>query len=528
MKLALSLKRVGIVALAMISASSAMAQISSGVTLKSHINLATFGSESGNDCWGYVSPSGREYAIMGLSNKVAYIEVTDPNNPVVVKTIPHSASLWGGIKVYKNFAYSTTETAGTGIQVVDMSDIDNGNVTLVRTLTNPSRAHTLVMDSVNGYLYSCGTRGGSGTTLCFDLTDPSNPVQVGPASMTTDYQHEGLLINYTSGPMAGKQIWYGFSEGRGVDVYDFTNKNNPIMIKRIVYPNMNYCHQGWISADGQYLYVDDELDEGGLGVNTRSLVFNIADPLNSFFVGTFSTNLPAIDHNQYVDDGFVFQANYRSGLRIFDTSITPETPTQVGFYDTYPADDLRAFDGAWTNYPFLPSGNVIIADINTGFYLVDPSVATTRTKAPVGFATMLGTLVSGGLSDLSTVDNNVVQLGQGALSPDGYVASMEAWTAAFDSHPDSIQVSVVSRGTTGGFNQSVELYDWEHSAWVQVKLSSLPTSFGTAVGLVTNNTSDFVQSETNMIRVRVRWSPLSRTGARLLAHVDQIKFSIKR
>ncbi|MFM9872332.1 MAG: choice-of-anchor B family protein [Fimbriimonadaceae bacterium] len=529
MKLALSLNRAGLIALAILSVSVAVAQVSQGVTLKSHIGLATFGASSGNDCWGYVSPSGREYAIMGLNNMVAYIEVTDPSNPVILKTIPHSSSTWGDIKVYNGFAYSVTETAGTGIQVVDMTDIDNGIVTLVKTLTFPSRAHNVALDTQNGFLYTCGTRGGSGTTMCFSLANPANPVQVGPASMTTDYHHDGQLVNYTSGPMAGKQIWYGFSEGRGVDVYDFTNKNAPIMIKRIIYPNMNYCHQGWISEDGQYLYVDDELDEGGLNVNTRSLIFNVSDPINAFFVGTFSTNLPAIDHNQYIDDGFSFQSNYRSGLRIFDTASTPEAPLEVGFYDTYPADDARAFDGSWSNYAFFPSGNVIISDINSGFYVVDPSAAVTRKKAPIGFTTTFGSLMNGNLAGLSAVDGNFVQFGPGTVPPtDGYSSAMESWVTSFDSHPDTIKVTVVSRAVNAGCQQSLEIYDWAHSSWVQLNFSSTTTSFGSISGLITTNTSDFVQPLTNVVKARVRWQPFSRTGARLVAQIDQIKFELKR
>ena len=62
---------------------------SSNVTLLSWFPLNTFGTNasSGNDCWGYVSPSGREYALMGIreagrlsrlvDNLLAYARVTD-------------------------------------------------------------------------------------------------------------------------------------------------------------------------------------------------------------------------------------------------------------------------------------------------------------------------------------------------------------------------------------------------------------------------------------------------------------------
>ena len=496
--------------------------------MMSHIGLETFGSGSGNDCWGYVSPSGREYAIMGLNNKVAFIEVTDPNNPVILNMIPHLSSTWGDIKVYRGYAYAVTETAGTGIQVIDMTQIDDGIVTLVQTITNPSRAHNVALDTVNGFLYTCGTRGGSGTTLCFNLADPANPVQVGPASMTENYQHDGQLVTYTSGPMAGRQIWYGFSEGRGVDVYDFTDKQNPIFLKRIVYPNMNYCHQGWISEDGKYLYVDDELDENGLQVDTRSLIFNVEDPVNSYFVGTFSTNVPAIDHNQYIDDGFAFQANYRSGLRIFDVFANPIAPVQVGFYDTYPANDNRGFDGAWSTYPFFPSGYVVVSDINTGFYLLDVSEAVTRTNAPIDAAVSAGNLVGGTVGDLASNDGVGMQAGYGPTSSGQFPISFDAWTAAYDEHPDKIKVTVVSKSDSENYAQVVELYDWANNTWKAFDERRFSTSGMSISFTINNNVSDYVQPGTKFIKARVKWRP--RTGAvvRLVATVDQVKFEITR
>lgn len=526
--LASNLKKIGLIALAMTAVSCAFAQVSEKVVLKSHIGLSTFGSGSGNDCWGYVSPSGREYALMGLNNKVAFIEITDPSNPVIIETIPHSSSTWGDIKVYQGFAYAVTETSGTGIQVIDMTDIDNGNVTLVKTLTNPSRAHNVVLDTVNGFLYSVGTRGGTGTTMCFNLADPANPVQVGPDSMTQNYHHDGQLVNYTSGPLAGRQVWYGFSEGRGVDIYDFTDKANPVFLKRIVYPNMNYCHQGWISEDGQYLYVDDELDENGLQVDTRSLIFNVADPVNAFFVGTFSTNLPAIDHNQYVDDGFTFQANYRSGLRIFDVFANSLSPVPVGFYDTFAPNDNRGFDGAWSNYPFFPSGHVIISDINSGFFVVDVSEAVTRTHAPVGAEVALGVLVSGQPSDLATVDGNSMVFTFGSSSVGSFPMAMDAWANAFDDHPDKIKITVVSKSQSDNYAQVIDVYDWAHNQWVSLDERRFLTTGMTTTVVISSNVSDFVQPGTHQVKTRVKWRPRSGDVARLRALVDQVKFEITR
>ena len=51
------------------------------VTLLSWLPLTEFGTNiSGGDCWGYVSPSGREYGIFAHTDGTAFVEITDPWN----------------------------------------------------------------------------------------------------------------------------------------------------------------------------------------------------------------------------------------------------------------------------------------------------------------------------------------------------------------------------------------------------------------------------------------------------------------
>ena len=38
---------------------------------------------------------------------------------------------------------------------------------------------------------------------------------------------------------------------------------------------------------------------------------------------------------------------------------------EVAYYDSYPGSGW-GFDGCWGTYPFLPSGNIISSDINSG------------------------------------------------------------------------------------------------------------------------------------------------------------------
>jgi len=45
----------------------------------------------------------------------------------------------------------------------------------------------------------------------------------------------------------------------------------------------------------------------------------------------------------------------------------------VGFFDTYPENDGTNFNGIWSNYPYFESGNIVISDINRGFFLIRKS-----------------------------------------------------------------------------------------------------------------------------------------------------------
>ncbi len=358
---------------------AAYAQFTSqNISLLSNRTPAQFNTTAGSSCWGYTSPSGREYAIIGGFNRSAYYDVTNPTSPVLIGTIPHTASDWNEMKVYQDFAYVVSEGSGTGIQVVDLRQADQGQVTLLRTITNPGRTHNVVIDTYSGFLYTCGSNEGDATTMIFSLADPTNPVKVG--QWTEAYQHDAQVVTYTSGPLAGRQIFFGYSEGRGIDIIDVTNKANPFRISRTPYPNIAYGHQGWLSEDRRYIYVDDELDEQRFGNQTRSLIFDVSNLSAPQLVTTFTNGLAAIDHNQYVRGNYLYQANYRSGLRVYDIS-NPIAPVEVGWFDTYPGSDSAQFNGAWNNYPFLPSGNVIVSDIERGMFVLDVSQITTS----VGF-----------------------------------------------------------------------------------------------------------------------------------------------
>ncbi|MBL4698248.1 MAG: choice-of-anchor B family protein, partial [Phycisphaerales bacterium] len=347
------------------------------VTLLSHIPLNNFAGLSiitGSDCWGYVSPTGREYAIMGVDGGYGFVEITDPTNPDVIELITGPSSLWHDVKVIGEYAYGVSE-GGSGIQVMDMSDIDNGNVTLVRNWTGGgySTTHNIIVNEEAGTLWLSGSNIGNGGLIHIDISNPELPSIDG--GWTEMYVHDAQVVNWHGGEFDGREIAFcagGFSGGfssTGLRIADVSDPNNTQTLSTLFYPNAGYAHQVWLSTDRKFLYLNDELDEGASVSVTTTRVINVEDLANPFLVGTYTTGLPSIDHNLYTRDGVVYQSNYTSGLRIFD-ALDPANPVEVAYFDTHPESDNATFNGTWSNYPFFPSGNVIISDFERGLFVV--------------------------------------------------------------------------------------------------------------------------------------------------------------
>lgn len=496
--------KIALALVAALAALTASAQFQADkVTLYKNLSLSTLGATAGNDCWGYVSPSGREFAFMGCNNRTAFVEVTDPANPVYFAHIPHSSSTWSDIKVYRNHAYIVTEASGTGVQVVDLSNIENHEVTLVRTIAAPGRTHNIHVDEESGFLYTCGSRDGTGTTMCFNLSSPGNPVQVGASTMTPVYQHDVQVKTFTSGPYAGRQIMFGAGEGRGLEIWDVTDKSAPSLIRRVAYPFVGYCHQGWLSSDYKYFYVNDEFDESQNSITTRTLVFDVSVLETADLVATFTSGRPAIDHNLYFKNGFIFEANYRSGLRIFNANGNPTAPVQVGYFDTYPADDLAQFDGAWSNYPFFPSGTVIISDINRGLFIVDVTEAT-RTKFPVQTATIeRGVAAGGDAGKLGASDDDYMTVKRGITSnqTESPISVVMEGTCLW-TDITKLSFSLEGKVNTAGLQVTLELYDFVSGGWVQPQ--SVAGTMTDSTVTVTGTTVDrFIEAGTKKMKARV-------------------------
>jgi choice-of-anchor B domain-containing protein len=358
-----------------------------GVQLLSWLTLYDlWDMNSGSSGWGYTSPSGREYALIGLSGGTGFVEITDPGNPVKVAMIPGPNSLWHDVRTYQNYAYAVSE-GGSGIQVINLSQIDDGIVTLVNTVTTGGApaTHTVTINEATGYLYRAG--GSSNGLRIYSLANPASPAYVG--AWQQRYVHEATAVKYTSGPYAGKEIVFacgglnGGFQDTGVDILDVTNKSNIQWLSHATYSGRAFCHQAWPSEDLKYLYINDELDEEGT-TKTITKILDITDLSNPVEMPEFYGSKKSIGHNLYVKGDLIFEANYTSGLRVFDAS-DPLAPVESLFFDTWPEGSNASFNSLWQVYPYFQSGVVTGYDIEKGLFVWwvgDPLVSFNHPAGP--------------------------------------------------------------------------------------------------------------------------------------------------
>ena len=354
-----------------------------GFDLVGTISIDVFSANSANDIWGWTdSTTGNEYALVGLNNGTAFVDITG-DELVYLGKLPSAtgSSIWRDIKIYDNYAFIVSEAAGHGMQVFDLTKLrgltSQQNFTADARYTGIGNAHNIVINESIGFAYPVGTARNdafNGGVHFVDIQNPMMPIGVGGYGVN-GYTHDAQVITYT-GPDAdynGREIFIGANENE-IAIADITNKSAPFEISTLSYSNLGYTHQGWFTEDQRFYILGDETDETGFGFNSRTLVFDMQDLDNPEFHFEYFGPTEAIDHNGYVLGNEYYLANYTAGMRVLDiTDIANGNMTEIGFFDTFPSNNAASFNGVWSVYPYFQSGNILINDSNTGLYVVRKS-----------------------------------------------------------------------------------------------------------------------------------------------------------
>jgi choice-of-anchor B domain-containing protein len=377
---------------------------------KNHKDLGSSTGE-GSSSWGWTSDTGREFVVIAQADGAAFAEITSAGKLVYLGRLPKytstSNSIWREIRGFKNYIVFGSEASRHGVQIFDwrkLLTIDPAKpVTFSNTadLTGyfnglPSGStHNIVVNEEKNYAVAVGAVPRTGSCqsglIFIDLSNPAKPTSPGCAS-GDGYVHDAQCIVYR-GPDTrynGKEVCYGFNEDT-LTIYDVTDKKTTNIISRTSYTGASYTHQGWVTNTTwqEFLVVDDEYDEYravGPGASGYAITYfwDIRDLRSPKQTGYFKSPGYGPDHNQFVVDGFTYQSNYGSGLRVLDVRSLKQDPTgklvkEVGFFDVYPENDNQPnggsleFVGTWSSYPFFKSGYILVNTIERGAFVVKRS-----------------------------------------------------------------------------------------------------------------------------------------------------------
>ena len=264
----------------------------------------------------------------------------------------------------------------------------------------------------------------------------------------TDARAEAECVNATA---SGCTVMLDFNED-SMRLWDHTDTASTSELSSTSYNEVAYTHSGWFSEDKQYAFVHDELDERNFSLNTRVMIFDISSLKTPVLAGVWTSDNGTIDHNGYVRGNRYYMSNYERGLTVLDIS-DPTAPEEVGFFDTYPAFNSTNFNGAWGVYPFLPSGNILVSDIQRGLFVLKDNTLTTATVVAFSqssYETEADTTFNLPVtkSGDSAMSVNYEVLSGSATSDDVLQASGELIWGANDTEPKNVTLSISANDNT--------------------------------------------------------------------------------
>ena len=322
-----------------------------------------------NEIWGYVDCDEREYAIMGSASQVHFFDVTDPTNVVEIASFAGGdTTVWRDMKTYKDRAYAVSDNTSEGMMIFDLSDLPNSVTKTYHSTEFFGKSHNIYIEEATGRLYSVGTDSVSGGVIVLDVaTDPDNPTLLAAVNLPanpdtgTGYAHDIYVKD---------NIAYGSHGYLGFFIWDMNIPTQPVLLAST--NTGGYNHSSWLTEDGNYAIYAEEVPNGRpLGViNLQGLANGFIEIDHTFKFPLLPNDEGTRPHNPFVRGDYLITSYYQDGLQIFDIS-DPLNPIQAAYYDTDTTNtDYQGYSGAWGVYPFLPSGNLLVSDLETGLYVL--------------------------------------------------------------------------------------------------------------------------------------------------------------
>lgn len=323
-----------------------------------------------NEAWGFWV-NNKEYGVIGSTSGTHIIDVTQPANLFERKLIPGASNgphvIHRDYDDYKCYLYAVCDEGQSSLQIIDISQLPDTVFVVYDSKEFMTRVHNIFIDIPKARLYTCAENGERGFFALgiYDISNPVKPKFIGHynrfGDITASHVHDAYVRNDTAYLNCGPD---------GFAIMDFSDPTNPIPIltlKPNEYPFSGYNHSGWLTPNGLTYVMADETHGSPLKV------FNLQDIRNGRVVSTLfpaKDTMDAIPHNPLVSCDYAYVSYYYDGLQVYNIK-NPAKPVLESFYPTSSLRNERSYKGSWGNYPYLPSGNIVIADMQNGLFVVE-------------------------------------------------------------------------------------------------------------------------------------------------------------
>jgi choice-of-anchor B domain-containing protein len=348
--MSLSLFPLGV--LVAVSAASLAAQ---GVNcrLQANVNPLTGATGSRNNyagIWGMVV-GGRELAILPARSGTFVYDCTNPASPVQLGSVitgsaPSTGIFWREATGFGNYAYVSSEHQN--VQAIDVS-----GAAPVLANTFGGRGHSISIEADARRLWVNG--GAINGARIYDLAaSATNPPLL--TSYTSAYVHDC----YPNGGFA----YLAQINAGNFRILDLSAFPTLTPLSTVTTPGA-FTHNCWTNKDATLLVTTDESRGGCLAF------YDIRNKSAPIQLSTWCSPTGATVHNAFIKGKVVMLSSYTEGFYAVDIS-DPTNPRLIASYDT----SIRTgngYNGCWGCFPLQPSGNVYLADMETGLFVVEPT-----------------------------------------------------------------------------------------------------------------------------------------------------------
>ncbi len=355
--------------------------------------------------------------------------MTQPTTPTEVAYIP--GAVQGGdvvhreFKTYQDRLYAVTDEGPGTLQIIDLRFLPDSAPVNYDSGALFHRAHSIWIDTANARLY---THYGSSEFAIWSLADPDAPTLLLKPEVSVPWWgnvggvHDAYTVN---------NICYT-NDVDAMHIIDFTNVTSPVLLGTLDdYPQQGYNHSGWLNDNGWLYVMADETH----GMDLK--LFDVSDPTDIQFVDTIGVEVDvySIPHNPCFNGDLLHVSYYYDGYWQWNCA-DPYNSQLLGFYDTSLEPHATSYKGAWGVYPFLPSGLVLVSDMQRGLFVIDISQAL-KVEGP---------RAQGSTKVWPTVTDDQVNVAALASGP-VLIDVLNASGAVLQCSTSSLQHSIVSLGS---------------------------------------------------------------------------------